>query len=74
MPPTMKELGIDQLPVSDRLALMHEIWDSIAATPEDVPLAQEQRQVLDRRLAELDADPDNVLTWEQIKEHVRGQR
>jgi hypothetical protein len=26
MPPTMKELGIDQLSVADHLALMEEIW------------------------------------------------
>ena len=29
---------------------------------------------LDRRLADLVANPDNVLTWEQIKDRVRSER
>ena len=27
-----------QLPASERLKLLEEIWDSLAATPEDVPV------------------------------------
>ena len=30
-----------------------------------------QKDELDRRMAELDANPNNVLTWEQIKAHVK---
>ncbi len=67
---TMKPLGIDQLSVADRIALVQEIWDSIAATPEEVPLTEAQKQEFDRRLAELEANPNNVLTWEEIKARV----
>jgi putative addiction module component (TIGR02574 family) len=74
MAPTIKELGIDQLSVVDRLALVQEIWDSIADTPEQIPLTDAQKQVLDRRCADLDASPNNVLTWDQIREHVRTRR
>ena len=63
MAPTMKELGIDRLSVADRLALVQEIWDSIAATPEEVPLTPAQKQEIDRRIADLEANPNNVLTW-----------
>jgi putative addiction module component (TIGR02574 family) len=41
---------------------------------EHAPLSEEQKQELDRRLADLDTDPDNVLTWEEIKARVRGQQ
>jgi putative addiction module component (TIGR02574 family) len=74
MAPTLQELGIDRLSVEDRLMLVHAIWDSIAASPGDLPLTEAQKQILDCRLADLDANPQNVLTWEQIKAHVRGQR
>jgi pyruvate dehydrogenase E1 component len=70
----MKELGIDQLSVADRLALMEEIWDSIVATPDQVPLTEAQKQELDRRIADLRANPNDVLTWEETKDHVWGQR
>jgi putative addiction module component (TIGR02574 family) len=67
----MKDLGIDQLSVADRITLVQEIWDSIAATPEEIPLPESLKQELDRRLAHLEANPNDVLTWEEIKERVR---
>ncbi len=74
MPATMKELGIDRLSVEERLALVHEIWDSIAASPTPLPLTEVQKRLLDQRLADLDANPGNVLTWEEIKARVREPR
>ncbi len=74
MVPTMKDLGIDQLSVGERIALVQEILESIAAAPELIPLTEAQKQVLDRRIAELDGNPDNVLTWEEIKTRIRGTK
>ena len=62
----MKDLGIDRLSIADRIALVQEIWDSIAANPESVPLTEDLKHELDRRLADLDANPNDVLTWEEI--------
>jgi putative addiction module component (TIGR02574 family) len=73
MPPTLEQLGIDRLTIDDKLLLLDEIWDSIAAAPEDLPITDEQKRVLDRRIAELDAKPNNVVTWEEIKAHVQGR-
>jgi putative addiction module component (TIGR02574 family) len=67
MAPTMKDLGIDRLSVEDRLALMHEIWDSIAAEPGRTHLSDAQRRELERRLAEHEANPGDVVPWEQVK-------
>ncbi len=74
MAATMKSLGIDRLSVADRIALVQEIWDSIAASPEEVPLTEAQKQEFDRRLADLEGNPNNVLTWDEIKTRVQGKR
>lgn len=71
MPPTMRELGIDRLSIPDRIILVQEIWDSIAAHPESVPLTENLKLELDKRLADLKANPNNVLTWEEIKARIR---
>ena len=42
---------IEQLSVAERIQLVEDIWDSIAATPEHLDLTEEQRQELDDRLA-----------------------
>ncbi|MFN4257876.1 MAG: addiction module protein [Gemmataceae bacterium] len=33
-------MGLDQLSVAERLALVEEIWDSIAAEVEKIPLTE----------------------------------
>jgi putative addiction module component (TIGR02574 family) len=67
MPPTVKSLGIDQLPRDQRLALVQEIWDTIAAESDGPLLTENQRHELERRVAEDDAAPDRVVPWEQVK-------
>ena len=67
MAPTMTELGIDQWSVEDRLRLVQEIWDGIAAAPEQLPLTEVQRSELERRLAAHAANPQDVVPWEEVK-------
>lgn len=74
MEPTMKSLGIDRLSLDDRLALVQEIWDSIADEGQGLPLSDDLKELLARRRADLDANPGHVLTWEEIKQHVREKR
>jgi putative addiction module component (TIGR02574 family) len=67
MLPTMQSLGIDQLSIPERVALVQEIWDSIAAEAKDVPLSDAQRQEIDRRLAAHEANPKAAIPWEQVE-------
>ena len=60
-----------ELPVAERVRLVEAIWDSIAAAPEGIPLTEWQREELDRRLAEFEADPDSVSTLEDVFARVR---
>ena len=64
---TLQSLGIDQLSVADRLRLVQEIWDSIAAEIERMPLTEAQRQEVDRRLAAHRANPQATIPWEQVE-------
>lgn len=48
------------------MSLVDAIWDSIAAAPEALELTQWQKDELDRRLAEFDADPDSGATLEEV--------
>ena len=67
MASTMKELGIDRLSIDERLALLQEIWDSINAEPGQTHLSEAQRSELERRLAEHQNNPGDVVPWEQIR-------
>ena len=63
-------LGIDHLTVPQRIQLAHELWDSIATEAEALPLSPAQKDELDRRLAELDPNPANVVRWAEVERRV----
>jgi len=67
MSPTLQALGIDRLSVAERIALIGDIWDSIAAEVEKAPLTEAQRQEIDRRLAAHKANPQTAIPWEQVE-------
>jgi putative addiction module component (TIGR02574 family) len=64
---SLKSLGIERLSVEERLVLVEELWDSIAAA---TPLTDAQRAELDRRLADHEAHPDDVVSWEEVKSSI----
>jgi putative addiction module component (TIGR02574 family) len=68
---TLKSLGLDQLNVDQRLDLVEEIWDSIAAEGQALPLTPAQVGELDRRLAEHRATPDDVVPIEEVMASLR---
>jgi putative addiction module component (TIGR02574 family) len=72
MSPTFKALGIDQLSVPERLLLVEEIWDSIPDTAEELPLTEEQKLDLQRRVAAYEANPKAGSSWEEVKARLRG--
>ncbi len=59
------------LPVTERVRLVEAIWDSISAVPEALPLTPWQKEELDRRLAEYEADPDSGSTLEEVFARLR---
>jgi putative addiction module component (TIGR02574 family) len=55
------------LPAAERLQLVEAIWDSLVELPEVVPIADDLREELDRRLAAYYADPSSARPWAEIK-------
>jgi len=61
-----------QLGVSERIQLAEDIWDSIAAVPDAVPLTDAQREELERRLTAYREDPTLGSPWEEVKKRLSG--
>ncbi|MEZ2237404.1 addiction module protein [Microcoleus sp.] len=62
---------ITSLSIEDRIRLVQAIWDSIAAEQAYPNLTEIQKQELDRRISDSEANPDDVMTWEQIKASIK---
>ncbi len=67
---SLKSLGIERLGIEERLNLVEELWDSIAADSSAVPLTVAQRAELDRRISEHEANPGDVVPWEEVKSSI----
>ena len=59
------------LSVAERLQLVEDLWDSIAAQPEALELTEAQKEELDRRLAEHRADPGSAIPWDEFQTQLR---
>jgi len=65
---------IRKLSVTERLALVEEIWDSISDDPGSVPISERQLAEARRRLASHDADPSSAIPWDQAEKQLRTKR
>jgi putative addiction module component (TIGR02574 family) len=69
----MGERGLDiaALTPEERLALLEQLWDSLASRPEAVPLTHAQRAELDRRLDELEGPVG--IPWDEVLARIRNR-
>ena len=47
---------LQELPVEERIRIVEDLWDSIAADQKALPLTADQKAELDRRLAAYEVD------------------
>jgi len=62
---------IRQLSPTDRMQLLEEIWMSIADEGK-LPITEAQKRELDRRLANMEGNPEKGLTWREVVSDVEG--
>jgi putative addiction module component (TIGR02574 family) len=63
--------SVFELSPSEKLQLVEDLWDDLAADPESVPVHEWQKQELARRHENLLRNPASGLTWEEVKRRVR---
>jgi len=65
-----------QLPVEERIELAGAIWDTVAddADAQALPVPPSHQQELDRRLADLEANPEAGSSWEEVRRRLERQR
>ena len=71
MDPTIT--SIFDLSPAEKLQLVEDLWDDLAAAPEVVPVQDWQKQELARRKANLLNNPASGLDWEEVKRRVRSR-
>lgn len=63
--------NLRKLPLDERIRLVEDLWDSIAADQSLLPLTSEQRIELDRRLDAYELDRNAGRTAEDVIAEIR---
>ena len=69
----MNRAPLDQildLPAADRVEIVQEIWESLFAHPQAVPVTKAQKDELERRWRAFQSDPDAGEPWEDVKKSL----
>ena len=68
IPEEFKALSTDE-----RIAYVQALWDFIAQSPEEIPVPDWHKEILEERLAEFRENPREGLTWEEVKKRILGK-
>ncbi len=63
-----------ELSVTDRLQIVGDIWNSIAADSSDLPLSEELKKELDLRLDAYEDDSDSGVSWDELEKRLTRTR
>lgn len=59
--------GFDELSTDEKLEYVQSLWDRIAAHPEEIPVPDWHREVLEERMKAYRANPTEGKPWEEVR-------
>ena len=70
---SLNVVSVFDLSPAEKLQLVEDLWDDLAATPSAVPVHDWQKEELARRKANLTSNPASRLSWDEVKKRVRAR-
>ena len=64
---------INKLELSEKLLLVEDIWDSIAASNSEIPMPEWQKQELNKRYKEYKEGALGLHDWKSVHEELRNK-
>ena len=65
-------MSVFDLSPAEKLQLVEDLWDDLAADPQSVPVHDWQKAELDRRKVDLERNPATGLSWDEVKRTARA--
>ena len=66
-------MSVFDLSPAEKLQLVQDLWDDLAAIPADVPIHDWQKEELARRKANLMDKPSSGVSWQDVKARIRSR-
>lgn len=67
LPPELEKMSI-----AERILLVEDLWDSVAADQKALDVTKAQRKTLDNRLQRHQANPEENRTWHDVKKRLHA--
>jgi len=65
---------LKSLSPEEKLILVGELWDQLAAQPDAFPPRADHIKLLEERLEHYRRHPGDVVAWEEVKARILGSR
>jgi len=65
---------IERLTTPEKILLLEDLWNSIAANPSEVPVPESHMQELDRRLERHSIQPGPLLSLEELQRGIEARK
>ena len=62
---------ISRLTPAEKLKLVEELWDTLAANPDQIPIPTWHIRALEKAQAAYDANPDSGSPWSEVQVRLR---
>ena len=62
---------VKALTPAERLEFIEAVWETMGA--EEVPVTAAERSLLDARIGDVDANPDDQSPWSEVRERLKRQ-
>jgi putative addiction module component (TIGR02574 family) len=63
---------LKKLPVTERIVLVDELMESIAADQLDIPVSNDEKAMIDERLAEIAKHPTRGIPFTEFRKELRA--
>lgn len=67
------DISLEQLTVSEKLALLERLWIELSRHPEDIPSPEWHGTVLDERREALRQGRTSFVAWEEARQRLLGR-
>lgn len=62
------------LSIPERIQLVEDIWDTIAAEAQSIELTEDEKRIIDERLEAYHRNPDLGSPWEDVYKRISNRQ
>lgn len=63
-------MNLQELSASEKILLAEDLWDSVASNEQLIPITEDQKNILDKRLAKYSLDKDSGDSWQNVRNRI----